>query len=324
MPLKMTYGAIEGSERLRRAIASLYAKAQPDDILVTHGAIGANALVYAALVEPGDEIVSLVPTYQQHVAIPRSYGAAVKCLQLKPEDGYLPDPAALAALVTPKTRLIALTNPNNPTGARIDRSRLMEIVAVAAANDVYLLCDEVYRGVDQDGDAMQPSIADLYGKGIAIGSMSKAFALAGLRLGWIVAPRAVLDRVMIHRDYTTISVGRLDDYIATLALEHCDALLARNRKIVRDNLAILDAWVKAEPMISYIRPSGGTVCLLKYESNLASRQFCRQLIEDCGVLLMPGSALAMEGQVRIGFGNATDVLREGLQATSGFLARLSA
>lgn len=220
VPLKLTYGAIEGSERLRLAIASLYATPSPDQVLVTHGAIGANALVYAALVEPGDEIISLVPTYQQHVSIPQSYGAKVKCLQLVRDNGYLPDPADLARLITPKTRLITLTNPNNPTGATIERARLLEIVAIAAANDAYVLCDEVYRGVDQAGDEMAASIVDLYAKGIAVGSMSKAFALAGLRLGWIVAARDILDKVMIHRDYTTISVGMLDEHFATLALEH--------------------------------------------------------------------------------------------------------
>lgn len=322
VPLKLTYGAIEGSERLRLAIASLYATPSPDQVLVTHGAIGANALVYAALVEPGDEIISLVPTYQQHVSIPQSYGAKVKCLQLVRDNGYLPDPADLARLITPKTRLITLTNPNNPTGATIERARLLEIVAIAAANDAYVLCDEVYRGVDQAGDEMAASIVDLYAKGIAVGSMSKAFALAGLRLGWIVAARDILDKVMIHRDYTTISVGMLDEHFATLALEHRDALLARNRAIVRTNLAILDDWVHREPLISYVRPTGGTVGLLKYDIDIPSTQFCRQLIEETGVLLMPGSALAMEGHVRIGFGNATEVLRQGLQATSGFLARL--
>ncbi len=324
MPLKLTYGAIEGSQRLRRAIASLYATASPEEVLATHGAIGANALVYAALVEPGDEIISLVPTYQQHVAIPESYGARVKCLQLVRDNGFLPDPASLERLITPKTRLVALTNPNNPTGATVDRARLMEIVAIAAAQDAYVLCDEVYRGVDQAGDEMAASIVDLYDKGIAIGSMSKAFALAGLRLGWIVAARHILDKVMIHRDYTTISVGMLDEHFATLALEHRDGLLARNRAIVRTNLAILDDWVHREPQLSYVRPTGGTVGLLKYDFDMQSRQFCRQLLEETGVLLMPGSAMDMEGHVRIGFGNATDVLRQGLQATSDFLARLKA
>lgn len=324
LPLKMTYGAIEGSERLRHAIAALYETVSVENVLVTHGAIGANALLYESLIGPGDEVVSIVPTYQQHVSLPESYGATVKRLQLREEDGYLPDLDQLARLVTPKTKLISMTNPNNPTGSVMDRACLEAIVAIAARNGAYVLCDEVYRGVNQDDDTLTASIADLYPRGIAVGSMSKAFALAGLRLGWIAGPKEVLEAVMIHRDYNTISVGMLDDHFATIALENRDALLVRNRAIVRTNLDILDAWVQHQPLISYVKPKGGTVTLLKYRPDMDSVSFCQRLIDETGVLLMPGSALGMEGQVRIGFGNGTQVLREGLAATAGFLKTLSA
>jgi aspartate/methionine/tyrosine aminotransferase len=149
--------------------------------------------------------------------------------------------------------------------------------------------------------------------------MSKAFALAGLRLGWIVAPPEVFHAVMIHRDYNTISVGVLDDLLASIALENREALLKRNRAIVRTNLDILDAWVQREPLISFTRPAGGTVTLLKYHAPLSSVEFCTRLMDETGVLLMPGSALDMEGTVRIGFGNGTKTLKGGLEATSRFL-----
>ena len=324
LPFKMTYGAIEGSLRLRKAIAALYETVSPDNVLITHGAIGANALLYETLVEPGDEIISVVPTYQQHFSIPESFGANVKRLQLREQDGFLPDLAELQGLVTPKTKLIALTNPNNPSGSLMDKAFLERVVRIAAANDAYILCDEVYRGVNQDDDEMSASIVDLYARGISVSSMSKAFALAGLRLGWIAGPSDVLHAAMIHRDYNTISVGLLDDHIASIALEHRDALLERNRAIVRTNLAILDAWVAAEPLISYVKPKGGTVTLLKYNvPTLGSAEFCRRLIEETGVLLMPGAALGMEGHVRIGFGNGTEVLRQGLEQTSRFLAQFA-
>ena len=186
--MTLTYGAIEGSERLRRAIASLYMARSAGDVLVTHGAIGANALLYQALIEPGDEVVSLVPAYQQHYAIPESLGARVKRLQLRWENRHLPDIGEFEDLVTRGTRLIVMTNPNNPTGARIDDGTLRRIADIAAKNDSWVLCDEVYRGVAPDETVLPLSIADIYGKGIAVGSMSKAFALAGLRLGWILAP----------------------------------------------------------------------------------------------------------------------------------------
>lgn len=321
LPLKMTYGAIEGTERLRSAIASLYANTAAYNVLVTHGAAGANALLYESLIERGDEVVSIVPTYQQHISLPESYGATVKQLRLREADGFAPDLDALAKLVTPQTKLIAMTNPNNPTGALMDERTLAGVARIAAAHGAYVICDEVYRGVNQDDDELTPSIVDLYAKGIAVGSMSKAFALAGLRLGWIVATRDLLDAVSIHRDYNTISVGMLDDHLAAIALENSPALLKRNRAIVRTNLAILDAWVAREPLISYVKPKGGTITLLKYAVDMPSAEFCKRLIDETGALLMPGSALGMEGTVRIGFGNGTETLKAGLAEFSRFLAQ---
>ena len=219
LPMRMTYGAIEGSDRLRAAIAALYSRQQAENVIVTHGTIGANMLVHRALVSPGDRVVAVVPTYQQHTAIPASLGADVRHLTLRAEDGWLPDLDRLRALVVPGTRLIALTNPNNPTGALIPVAMLEEIAAIARASGAWVLCDEVYRGTDQDDPGQTASMADLYERGVSTAGMSKAFSLAGLRLGWIAGPRELLAAVSLHRDYDTISVGRIDDHFATLALE---------------------------------------------------------------------------------------------------------
>ena len=173
LPMKLTYGAIEGSERLRNLIAGLYENQALENVVVTHGAIGANALVHETLVEPGDRVISVLPTYQQHYSIPESYGADVQILKLAAEHGFLPDLAELRRLAVPGTKLICLNNPNNPTGALMDRDFLMEIVAIARACGAWILCDEVYRGTDQEGDGMTASIADLYEMGISTGSMSK-------------------------------------------------------------------------------------------------------------------------------------------------------
>ena len=319
LDLKMTYGAIEGSERLRHAIAALYAAQSPENILITHGTIGANMLVHRTLVSRGDHVVTVVPTYQQHYSIPSSIGAMVTPLLLQEKDDWLPDLDALSALATKDTRLIALNNPNNPTGALIGREMLEEIVSIARAADAWILCDEVYRGTDQTGDGMTVSIADLYEKGISTASTSKAFSLAGLRLGWIAGPKDLLEEVMIQRDYDTISVGMIDDHFATLALENKDRLLARSQKITRGNLAILADWIESEEKISWIKPKSGTTALLKYEGGMSSRDFCVALLQETGVLLTPGSALNMEGYLRIGFANTPDILREGLRRMSEFL-----
>lgn len=322
LPMKMTYGAIEGSERLRHAIAGTYARQGIGNVVVTHGAIGANALVHETLVEPGDRVISVLPTYQQHYSIPASYGADVQILELREENGFLPDLQELGRLATPGTRLIAINNPNNPTGSLMDATMLAEIATIARTCGAWVLCDEVYRGVDQEGDGFTASMADLYEKGISTGSMSKAYSLAGLRLGWIAAPEELIRAVSIHRDYNTISVGMLDDHFAALALENRDKVLARSQAITRGNLAILDAWVRQEPAIRYLKPRSGTTALLKYDLDMPSERFCIELLERTGVLLVPGSAMDMEGYLRIGYANGTDILREGLARISDFLREI--
>lgn len=322
LPMKMTYGAIEGSERLRTVVASLYNQQQPSNVIITHGAIGANALVHETLVEPGDHVICIGPTYQQHYSIPESYGADVSILRLREENAFLPDLEELKGMVRSNTRLIALNNPNNPTGALMDRALLLQVVEIARSVDAWLLCDEVYRGIDQQGDGYTVSIADLYEKGISTASMSKAYSLAGLRLGWIVAPEELIHAVSIHRDYNTISVGLLNDHLACIALEHRDKLLARNHALTRTNLAILDAWVAAEPKVSYVKPKSGTTALLKIAVDMSSRDFCVRLLEAKGVMFTPGSALDIEGYVRIGYANNTEVLQTGLAKVSEFLKEI--
>ena len=323
LPLKMNYGAIEGSTRLREAISSLYENQDIDNITVTHGTIAANALVHKSLVSRGDRVVSIVPTYQQHYSIPTSIEADVQMLRLRAEDAFLPDLDALRRLATPETKLIALTNPNNPTGALIERPMLEEISQIARDVGAYVLCDEVYRGTGQTGDGMTPSIVDVYEKGIATAGMSKAYSLAGLRVGWIVAPSKVTEKVLIHRDYDTISVGKINDHIAAMALENKDRMLARSHKITRDNLAILDTWVIDQPKVSWVKPRAGTTAMLKVHVPMTSREFCVDLLEKTGVMLTPGDAFDMEGYVRIGYSNNTEILKAGLERLGGYLRLLS-
>ena len=319
LSIKLTYGAIEGSDRLRNAICGLYQAQTPENVVITHGTIGANMLVHKTLVSRGDHVVAVVPTYQQHYSIPQSIGASVTQLRLQAHHNWLPDITALKDIVTPDTKLIALTNPNNPTGALIPPDMMRQIVEIARAADAWILCDEVYRGTDQHGDGLSASVADIYEKGISTASMSKAFSLAGLRLGWIAGPQALIENVMIHRDYDTISVGMIDDHFAALALEHKDAVLARSHRITRGNLAQLSDWVDATPGISWVRPQSGTTALLKYDRDVPSRDFCVSLLQETGVLLTPGSALNVEGYLRIGYANNPDILSQGLKRVSAFL-----
>lgn len=323
LAMKMGYGAVEGSLQLRTNIANLYSTVEPDRVLVTHGAAGANALVYSALVSPASHVVSFVPTYQQHYSIPKSFGAEVDVLQLRKQDQFLPNIDELRAIVRDDTAVITLTNPNNPTGSLIHQEALKQILEIGQDCGAYVVCDEVYRGTDQVGEGTTPSVVDLGEKGISTGSMSKAFSLAGLRLGWIVAPPEVLEQVTHHRDYNTISVGMINDYLASLALANADVLLERSRSLTRRNLQILDDWVQSEDLVSYIKPSSGTTALVHYDLKMDSYEFCRQLLEQTGVLVMPGSAFEIEGAFRIGYANDTEVLETGLPLLSAFLHQMA-
>jgi len=309
---RLTYGDIVGSPAYRQGVCGLYRQLKPANIISTHGAIGANHLVMYALVEPGDKVISVLPTYQQHYSIPEGFGAEVKILRLRREQSYLPDLGELRQLAAGGAKLININNPNNPTGALMPESMLREIVEIARSAGAYLLCDEVYRGLNQE-DEYTPSIADLYEKGISVGSMSKVFSLAGLRIGWLATPcQDVIVKCLEHRDYNMISCGILDEFFAGLALRHADKLLARNKKIVRDNLAILDQWVESQPHVSYFKPQAGTTALLHYDLPILSRDFCVGLLEKTGVMLTPGSCFELEHCLRIGYASDTLVLQDGL------------
>ena len=312
---RLTYGDIPGSPRLRQAIAGLYQAMSPERVTITNGAIGANALTMLTLVEPGDRVISVLPTYQQHYSIPESIGAQVDILQLREENGWLPDLDELRGLVKKaggKVRLNNINNPNNPTGSVMEEPMLREIAGIAREAGAWLLCDEVYRGLCHQGDAYTASVADLYEKGISTSSMSKVYSLAGLRLGWIAGPRELTERLERQRDYHIISVGRLDDLLASVALESREAISARNLAICREGGRLLAEFVAGEPHISYVKPKGGTTAFLRYDLPMESAELCRRLQEETGVMLLPGSALDMEGYLRIGYCNDPGITEAGL------------
>ena len=315
--MQLTYGDIKGSAAFKKGVSSLYESVKPENILPSHGAIGANFLLLYSLVESEDEVVSVFPTYQQLYSIPESFGAEVKKLDLRYEDGFLPDLEKLKSLVSEKTKLIAINNPNNPSGVVMKREILEKIVEIAREADAYLLADEVYRGFDLEEKI--PSVADLYEKGISVGSMSKVFSLAGLRMGWIAGPKEVIELCQLHRDYTTISNGMISDYLSTIALENKDKIIERNLTKVKKQLAILDRWVQNEELVEYVKPNGGTTAFLKYRLDLDSETFAKKLFKEKGVLVVPGIAFGRENFLRIGFAGNEKELKAGLALLKEFL-----
>lgn len=316
---RLTYGDIIGIPAFREGICGLYQTIAPDEIVVTHGAAGANHHVFYSLIEPGDRVISIMPTYQQLYSIPESFGADVQLLPLQHENGFLPDLDALKKLAIPGTKLICINNPNNPTGALMSREMLLQIVEIARGVGAYVLCDEVYRHLTQD-ETWSESIVDLYEKGISVSSMSKVFSLAGLRLGWIAShDKDFLAACFSHRDYNLISCGMFDETVATLALQHKDVLLQRNRQIVRENLAILDAWVASEPHVHYVKPAAGTTALVYYDLDLPSYDFCREMYDTTGAFVTPGDCFAQPHSMRIGYACDKETLVAGLNAVSAYL-----
>ncbi len=316
---RLTYGDIEGAPAFREGICGLYKTLKPEEVITTHGAAGANHHVFYSLVEPGDQVISIMPTYQQLYSIPEGYGAEVKLLDLTPENGYLPALEQLRELAVPGTRLICVNNPNNPTGALMSTELLREIVEIAKSVDAYVLCDEVYRHLTQE-DVWCESIVDLYEKGISVSSMSKVFSLAGLRLGWIATHDETLRKALLsHRDYNHISCGLFDEALAAVALQHSDVILKRNRGIVRENLAVLDAWVQSEPRIRYRRPQAGTTALVYYDYTPDSYTFCTRMYHETGAFVTPGDCFDQPKSMRIGYASDVQTLKDGLAAISAFL-----
>lgn len=319
---RLTYGAIEGASTLKKEISSLYKDISLAEIVTNHGAIGSNSLVINTIVEPGDEVIVVTPTYQQMQSIPEALGAVTKFLHLKPENKYLPDVEELKSLVNEKTKLIVVNNPNNPSGSLMDKNGLINIVNIAKVAGAYILCDEVYRNLTQQ-DGYNYSIVDLYEKGISTSSFSKVFSLAGIRLGWVAThDQKLIKQFLSHRDYSTISCGVIDEMIGTYALQHKDIILERNKAIIRKNLKILEQWVEAEPHISWYKPQAGTTTLLYYDFDIGSREFCDRLMNEYKTLLVPGSCFDIEYSLRLGYAFESEHLKNGLACVSQFLKKL--
>ncbi|OIW28064.1 PLP-dependent transferase [Coniochaeta ligniaria NRRL 30616] len=329
----LTYSAIRGSDELRRRVAELVSKGassplSAENVLITQGAIGANFLLLYTLIGPGDHVVCVYPTYEQLYAVPEHLGAEVSLWKLKQQNGYVPDVSELETLVKSNTKLIILNNPNNPTGSVIPHSVLQDIVAFAKARGITILSDEV---LPSEEDA-PPSILSLgYSKTVATGSMSKAFALAGIRLGWIASrDKDVIEAVASARDYTTISVSQLDDQVAAYALSPSvlPSLMSRNMEIARTNLELLDGFVrKYSSVCRWVKPKAGTTALVQFRKEgepVDDEKFVLHLLDRTKVLFLPacvcfGGGKHFKGFVRIGYACHTSVLREGLEKLAGYV-----
>ena len=323
------YTQTNGTVALRELVAADYPGASAEHVLITAGSAEANFLACWRLVEPGDEVVVLHPNYLQTHLLAAAHGARVRPwpLRLDGEGGgarWAPALDAIGDLVTARTRLVLLCNPNNPTGARLTAAEVDAVCAAAARHGAWVLSDEVYRGAERDG-RLTATAWSRYERVVVTCGLSKAYGLAGLRIGWLVAPAALTAELWSRRDFTTIAPAALSDRLARVALapDMRRRLLARARRRIADHYAIVRDWLAAAgDGLSHVPPEAGAIACVRYPHAIGSEELATRLRETASVLVAPGAHFGLEGHVRIGFGGEASELRAGLDRLGGLFATL--
>lgn len=303
--LTLGYTEAPGHPLLRAEIASLYESIQPDEVLVFSGAEEGIFVLANVLLGPGDHAVVVWPAYQSLHEVARAVGADVTLHELREDEGWAIDLDRLRQELTPRTRLLVVNAPHNPTGALPDAATYRAIVDLAAEAGATLLSDEVYRFLELDPADRLPAGADAGPHAVSLGVMSKSFALAGLRIGWLAThDTALLDRAARFKDYTTICNAAPSELLALIALRARDEVLGRSRGIVESNLALVDAFFERQAgRFAWVRPRGGSIGFPRLLADVSIDRFADELIEAEGVLLAPGSVFGHPGNhFRLGFG----------------------
>lgn len=321
---RLGYPQTNGSDKLKEAVSSLYKNSNGDNILVVNGSAEANFLAVWSLLEPGDELVFMLPNYMQMWGLARGFGITVKPFYLKEELHWAPDLDELRRLVNPKTKMICVCNPNNPTGAVLDIEVMKGIVDIASEVGAWIHSDEVYRGAELAGEETQ-SFYGLYDKAIISCGLSKAYALPGLRIGWLAGPKDVIEKIWAYHDYMSISVGMLNDGLAILALRPHTRLkiLERNRKLLRENLDVFTGWAdKHGGTFGFIPPKAGGIVLVRYNIDINSNLLMTRMRDEKEVFVVSGDLFGLDGSakfIRIGIGTETEYFSKGLSQIDEFL-----
>lgn len=316
LKVRLGYNHTEGLPQLREAIASWYPGATATNVLVSTGAAEANFLACWALAGPGTSIAFMVPNFMQIHGLCSALGADVRTFPLVRDGRWRPDLDALAAAVDSTTRLIALVNPNNPTGTVLDDADLDAIAEIAGRVGAWVLCDEIYRGSELDEGRETPTFWGRYERTIVTASTSKSLAHAGLRIGWAVTPEAMISDLLVRQDYTTVGTGPINQFVAACILEPTRRakILARSRAILRANIDIIDSWVtRSDGHLSYDRPDAGGMAFVAFDFPVSSSTLSRRAREEESVFVVAGEWFGMDGHLRIGIGGEREHLEEGLR-----------
>jgi len=314
LKLPLGYSEARGTEALRGQLAATYARADADAILVTTGAIEANFLLFNVLLDAGDHVIAPYPAYQQLYSVPRAIGCDVSLWRVGPETNYQYDVDALERLVTPRTKLIVVNTPHNPTGAMLSPADAMRVYELAESVGATVIGDEAYRWLAvPDGAPFAPPFVDLGPRGVSVGTLSKPFGLPGLRIGWIAASADLVRRCWSYRDYVSLSPGKLNDALAQLAMTHRDKIITRNQAIISANLRTAHRWMaERRDFLSWTPPRGGLLALIKYDLPVDSLTLADRLALDYSVMLAPGSAFGYESHLRLGIGQDPRIFEQGL------------
>lgn len=324
LELSLGYGYTNGTPQLRDAVARIYDVSR-DQVTITNGSAEANFSIMFNAVEAGDEICMMTPNYFQMRGLAKALGAKIVPLPLKEALGWQLDPEDIARTIGPNTKAICLCNPNNPTGSVMSHEVLEAVTTAAEKHQCLLVVDEVYRGAELSGIEGESLIKRGSRNTVVVGGLSKAYALPGLRIGWVVGSPQWAEKVWHLRDYTTIAAGAVSNFMATIALrEHRRSwILERNRQRLRTNLEVLQEWLAPRSeRFHFIPPAAGAMAFIRYDHPIPSSEICTLMRQKYSVLVVPGSDYDMEGYLRLGFGGETEEFREGLRRLGQFFDQI--
>lgn len=303
--LVLGYTETLGSPLLRQEIAGLYETLEADDVIAVVGASEALFILFSALVRPGDHVIALWPAYQSLYDLARSHGADVELIELHPEDGWSLDIDRIAAAMRPTTRAVVVNLPHNPTGMHLGAAEFDALADLVERHGATLVCDEVYRGLEYDPADRLPAAADRSHRAVSVGVLSKTYALAGLRVGWMATrDRVLLDAAAQVRDYTSLCSPAPAEVLGVVALRAADALVERSRGIVAANLPLVEALIgEHAEQLDWVRPTAGSIGFPRYRGVEGIDAFNERLVAEQGVLLLPGRVYGYgDGRFRLGFG----------------------
>lgn len=317
------YSQSNGTDELRALIASLHPGATERSVVVTIGGAEANFVGFWELSRPGKPVAVMLPNYMQVPGLIRNFQGGALPFHLREETGWRPDLDQLESALAAGAGFILVTNPNNPTGAALTPAEMDEIVTLADRYGAWILSDEVYRGAEVGPDPV-PSFWGRYDKVLVTNSLSKAYGLPGVRLGWVVGPDEVVQRLWARTDYTTIAPPSVSDALARIALSPGvrPRILERTQAIIRRNLALLTSWIDASGgLFTFTPPDAGAISMIRYHSDLGSLELAERLRVEQSLLIVPGAHFGIDSTMRLGFGPPPEELLAGLERLRAGFAR---